>query len=308
MLSHGSIINGLDRLFYGLWGDASTVDAAVTLSSAFAAHSRIYLHSVSDVSLLSVDELDSLLSSESFIVDSEDALLQLLFRLGHPSLLRHIRWVFVSVAAIASLCDDLTLFMPTESLWLVVADRLLHPSTTGVYSLIVSDFPPLFEEFPAKRFNLLWRGSRDGFTAEEFHRRCDGRANTLTLILDIDGNVFGGFTPVKWESSDPGDRFGHFRSDENLQSFLFTLGNPHSVPPQKFALKAEKKHDAIFCRSDGGPDFGGCDICVKDNCNANRNSCARFGTRQSNSAYANDTTIKDFFTGAEYFTVKEIAD
>jgi hypothetical protein len=36
---------------------------------------RVYLHSVSDVSLLSVDGLDSLLWSESFMVDSEDALL-----------------------------------------------------------------------------------------------------------------------------------------------------------------------------------------------------------------------------------------
>jgi hypothetical protein len=41
-------------------------------------------------------------------------------------------------------------------------------------------------------------GSHDGFTAQEFHLRCDGRANTLTLIVDTDENVFGGFTPVKW--------------------------------------------------------------------------------------------------------------
>jgi hypothetical protein len=68
-------------------------------------------------------------------------------------------------------------------------------------SLIVGEYPPLFEEFRAKRFTLLWRGSRDGFTAGEFHRRCDGRANTLALITDTDGNVFGGFTPVEWDSS-----------------------------------------------------------------------------------------------------------
>jgi hypothetical protein len=35
-----------DRLSDCVWGDYSTVDAAVTLSSAFAAHSRVYLHSV----------------------------------------------------------------------------------------------------------------------------------------------------------------------------------------------------------------------------------------------------------------------
>jgi hypothetical protein len=82
---------GFERLFYCLWSDSSSIDTAVTLSSAFAAHSRIDLPSVSDVSLLSVDALDSLLSSESFMVNSEDALLQILFPLGHPPLLRHIR-------------------------------------------------------------------------------------------------------------------------------------------------------------------------------------------------------------------------
>jgi uncharacterized coiled-coil protein SlyX len=54
-------------------------------------------------------------------------------------------------------------------------------------SLIVREYPPLFEEFRMKSFNLLWRGSRDGFTADEFHRRCDGHANTLTLILTQTG-------------------------------------------------------------------------------------------------------------------------
>jgi hypothetical protein len=29
---------------------------------------------------------------------------------------------------------------------------------------------------------------------------CDGRANTLILILDADGTMFDDFTPVKWES------------------------------------------------------------------------------------------------------------
>jgi hypothetical protein len=104
----------------------------------------------------------------------------------------------VSAVAIASFCEDLVVCPPTESLWLSVADRLLNPPPPpGFDSLIASDFPLLFEEFRAKRFNLLWRGSRDGFTAQEFHLRCDGRANTLTLISDTDGNVFGGFTPVK---------------------------------------------------------------------------------------------------------------
>jgi hypothetical protein len=66
-------------------------------------------------------------------------------------------------------------------------------------SRIISDFPEIFAEFREKHFNILWRGSRDGFKAREFHGRCDGHANTLTVILDTKGNIFGGFTPVKWE-------------------------------------------------------------------------------------------------------------
>jgi hypothetical protein len=68
-------------------------------------------------------------------------------------------------------------------------------------SLIVADFLALFAEFRRKRFSLLWRGSRNGFRAHHSHRRCDGHAPTLVLIEDMEGSIFGGFTPVKWESS-----------------------------------------------------------------------------------------------------------
>jgi hypothetical protein len=67
-------------------------------------------------------------------------------------------------------------------------------------SVIVSDFPAIFAEFRGKRFSLLWRGCRDGFGASQFHGRCDGHGNTLIVILDTEGNIFGGFTPVVWES------------------------------------------------------------------------------------------------------------
>jgi hypothetical protein len=119
-------------------------------------------------------------------------------------------------------------------------------------SRIVADFPPLFEEFGAKRWTLLWRGSRDGFGAVEFHSRCDGHPNTLTVILDTKGNIFGGFTSVKWES----DGDGKDKGDDSLQSFLFTLKNPHSVSPRKFALRREQKQHAIYCCSASGPVFG----------------------------------------------------
>jgi hypothetical protein len=72
-----------------------------------------------------------------------------------------------------------------------------RPSAPSVDSRIISDFPEIFAEFREKRFSLLWRGSRDSFKEKDFHRRCDGHANTLTVILDTEGNSFGGFTPAE---------------------------------------------------------------------------------------------------------------
>jgi hypothetical protein len=173
-----------------------------------------------------------------------------------------------------------------------------------VDSLIIAEFPLLFEEFRRKRFKLRWRGNRDGFGAKEFHRRRDGRANTLTLISDTDGNVFGGFTPAEWESR---TNSPYNKGDDSLRSFLFTLRNPHGVPPRKFALREEKKQYAIGCNSRWLAVFGyKGDIAVSDNGNANRSSYTRIGTRYDDCTYMNDTAFEHFFTGAGYFTVKEI--
>jgi hypothetical protein len=74
------------------------------------------------------------------------------------------------------------------------------PAAPKLDSRVVSYFPRLFDEFRRKWSVLLWRGSREGFGAGDFHGRCNGHANTLKLILDTGGNVFGGFTPMQWES------------------------------------------------------------------------------------------------------------
>jgi hypothetical protein len=163
-------------------------------------------------------------------------------------------------------------------------------------SRIVSDFSEIFAEFRTKQFSVLWQGGRDGFSASEFHRRCDGHTNTLTMILDTEGNIFGAFTPVKWES------VSEWKGDGSQKSFLFTLKNPHKVPARRFALKAEKKHQAICCYFLRGPHFF--DIAVCDQCNANTSS----STSNFGSSYTNDTGLngKTFFTGSDDFQVKEI--
>jgi hypothetical protein len=167
-------------------------------------------------------------------------------------------------------------------------------------SHIAIHFPEVLAEFRSKRFVRLWRGSRHGFGAAAFHRQCDGPANTLTLILDTKGNVFGGFTPLTWDSE------SYFKADDSLESFLFTIKNPAGVSPRKFPLNPERKGYAIDCDARHGPDFF--DVRVCDDCHASAESVtSTFGM-----TYRNDTNMGGplrrgaFLTGSENFRVKEI--
>jgi hypothetical protein len=181
------------------------------------------------------------------------------------------------------------------------------PAPLPLDSVIISEFPAILGDFQKKQFSLLYRGSRDSFSASAFHARCNGRSNTLTVILDIDGNIFGGFTPLTWrEFEDPwkgkdaafGDdvKDERWQPDSSGQSFIFTLVNQHKVPPRKFALKNEMKHRAIWCEQGSGPRFGD-DLSICDNADqVPYNSTQGFGT-----CYTNDTGLE----GTKVFTHDE---
>jgi hypothetical protein len=129
----------------------------------------------------------------------------------------------------------------------------------SVDSRILTEIPAIFDGIRG-RFSLLWRGSRDGFGARAFHRRCDGHAGTLVVIRDSGGSVFGGFTPVAWETrvwngiSSVGNNC--FKEDPTLKSFVFSLRNPSNTPPMAFQLKRQYSFRAICCGADCGPVFG----------------------------------------------------
>jgi hypothetical protein len=40
----------------------------------------------------------------------------------------------------------------------------------------------LCEFSPNDKWSLLYRGTRDGFGAKDFHSNCDGHSNTLTIL------------------------------------------------------------------------------------------------------------------------------
>jgi hypothetical protein len=181
----------------------------------------------------------------------------------------------------------------------------LKAYTGALPSLIVWDFPEIFTGWQEQRFLLRWRGSWAGVGARDFHGRCDGHANSLTVILDTNGNIFGGFTSVQWQSRVWNGRIGNenngWKVDPTLNSFLFTLKNPHPIPTQRFALKAIIRNYAIDSTFHWGTALTG--IGVHDNCNANANSWIDIGNCHTNNTELNEKTV---FTGSLLFQVKEI--
>lgn len=47
------------------------------------------------------------------------------------------------------------------------------------------------------QWRLLFRASRDGFTADAFHSKCDNKGPTVTIVKS-GKNIFGGFTEQPW--------------------------------------------------------------------------------------------------------------
>jgi len=75
---------------------------------------------------------------------------------------------------------------------------------------------------------LIYQSSRDGLNPEVFHRMCDDKGPTVTVYQGR-GFLFGGYTQVSWNQSG-----GTVRDPF---AFLFTLSNPHHVPPCKYPAK-----------------------------------------------------------------------
>jgi hypothetical protein len=87
-----------------------------------------------------------------------------------------------------------------------------------------------------KKWKLQYRATRDGFSAENFHSKCDGFENTLTLIKSEHGNIFGGFAEKKWLPT------REFIIDP--KAYIFSLVNKGNRP---FKVLCSKNATAICC-------------------------------------------------------------
>ncbi|XP_054286059.1 uncharacterized protein LOC129002348 [Macrosteles quadrilineatus] len=115
-------------------------------------------------------------------------------------------------------------------------------------------------------WRLVYRASSHGYSAEAFHRLCDGVAPTYVIVTGARGEVCGGFSDVPWGKTNTKSHY--IPSD---RAFLFTLANNQDLPPTKYNIV--KKPFAICYHPDCGPIFGaGADLLIASNCNTNMDS------------------------------------
>lgn len=136
-----------------------------------------------------------------------------------------------------------------------------------------------------KKFTLLFRASKDGFSASNFHSKCDGKNNTVTLVETLNGKRFGGFTNNAW------DQRGDYISGSN--GFIFSFDD-------KSIYYNKNSSCEIYCQSNYGPTFGGGhDFYICDNCNSSDSS-------YDNSNHSYNTNGKKYaMAGTKNFLVKD---
>jgi hypothetical protein len=115
---------------------------------------------------------------------------------------------------------------------------------------------------------LFYKATRDGFGVSSFHSKCDGKANTVTIINTNSNYVLGGYKSAAWSSN------AGYISDS--AAFIFSLRRNGVSFNDKFGVTMP--NNAIYGVSIYGPIFGaGFDIYVDDNSNVVTGSVTYFG-------------------------------
>eukprot|EP01126_Amoeba_proteus_P029627 TRINITY_DN2924_c0_g1_i1.p1 TRINITY_DN2924_c0_g1~~TRINITY_DN2924_c0_g1_i1.p1 ORF type:complete len:259 (-),score=58.29 TRINITY_DN2924_c0_g1_i1:132-908(-) len=158
-------------------------------------------------------------------------------------------------------------------------------------------YDPTLDE--PQQWVLLYRASKDGWKAGDFHRHVDRKGPTFTIIL-AHGYLFGGFTSISWTSS------GGYEWDE--RAWLFSLTGPSKMAVQiPLSRKGKETKFSIYDHPDHGPTFGGgFDISVQGNANTSSQNYSNLGYSFNIQEPKYTEKIRTFFTGTFNFVISDI--
>ncbi|OLP95066.1 BTB/POZ domain-containing protein KCTD12 [Symbiodinium microadriaticum] len=98
---------------------------------------------------------------------------------------------------------------------------------------------------------LLFRASRDGFSMQGCHQKCDGQGPTVVVARSAGGHLFGGYTETAWDCSNT------YKACQ--ESFLFRLAGPGNIQPSKHRI-FQNHQNGIHCKATHLRFGGGADM------------------------------------------------
>jgi hypothetical protein len=134
---------------------------------------------------------------------------------------------------------------------------------------------------------LLYRATRDGDAASDFHSRCDKVNNTLVVVKTKEGLKFGGFTTETWEGDDV--------DKTDNKAFCFSLDKMKIYN----CIKGKR---AIFASPYSGPAFENCIFQIKDKCFEDGGECSDSNTQY----FDNQEKEYEINNGGDQFKVEEV--
>ncbi len=137
---------------------------------------------------------------------------------------------------------------------------------------------------------MIYQATRDGFSSNVFHSKCDGVLGTLTVVKSENSNIFGGYTKANWSFI----RQYQYDSD----TFLFSLINANNTP---LTMTISRPEYAIYANP--YPIFGFSDLFINGT-----NGYSDLGANYELPIFLKygTTSARSFLAGSLYFKVVDI--
>ena len=133
---------------------------------------------------------------------------------------------------------------------------------------------------------MIFTASINGDKDDIFHKFCDGKGPTVTVVKGENGSIFGGYVTVPFSSD------GQSYYDD--KAFLFSLTNMKKFP-------AKIKEQAVCHLANWGPYIGynnHCDLAINSGCLSNKYSYSDSKSYEFN-------RVDLIGTSEKYFGVKD---
>ena len=148
-------------------------------------------------------------------------------------------------------------------------------------------------------FKLVYRATRDGDSAENFHKKCDKIGPNITLVLTINNIRFGGFTKNNWE---------HLKEDINQKDPEIGSGKDDadafcfSIDLHKIYNNIELDSGVVFCCNKYGPTFCRNIFSINDNMLTKGGFCLK----KKYSCFDGQESDYEISGGKKVFGVKDV--